>query len=328
MLEPSPLRDPHDDDDAAFRGLVEAHQAAVRVHCYRMLGSLQDAEDLTQETLLRAWRNRARFEGRGSVRAWLYRIATNACIDELEHRRRRLLPMLASAPSTTFVPRPPVPAETPWLDPFPDAWLEPVDTAPGPEARYEIRESIELAFVAALQRLAPRPRAILLLRDVLGWSAREVADALETSVAAANSTLQRARATLDRPEPRVTRLAPEEERALVERYVHAWEHGDERELVALLKQDAILSMPPLAEWYFGRAAIAEFFRFATGGMGVGPFHFVSTRANNALAFGIYGDRQPLILQVVEADREGIASMTSFMYPQLFAAFGLPPELAG
>ncbi len=315
-------------DDDAFRELVESHQSAVRVHCYRMLGSLQDAEDLTQETLLRAWRHRERFEGRGSVRGWLYRIATNACIDELEHRRRRLLPVLVGRPSTTFVPRPPVPAEEPWLEPFPDAWLDLADTSPGPEARYETKESIELAFVAALQRLAPRQRATLLLRDVLGWSAREVADALETSVTAVNSSLQRARAGVDRPEPPVARLTPTEERALVERYVGAWERGDEQAFVALLKHDAILSMPPLAEWYQGRAAIAEFFRFATGPMGAGPFRFVPTRANNALAFGIYSAGQPFILQVVEAHADGIASSTSFMYPQVFPAFGLPIELVG
>src|SRR4051794_8042422 len=182
MLEPQIL---NPDDDESFRALVESHQSALRVHCYRMLGSLQDAEDVTQETLLRAWRGLDRFEGRGSVRGWLYRIATNACLDE--HRRRRTLPSLLGAPSTSFVPSEPAPTETPWLEPFPDAWLEPVDPAPGPEARYELREAVELAFVAALQRLPARQRAILLLRDVLGWSARDVADLLETTVTAVNS---------------------------------------------------------------------------------------------------------------------------------------------
>src|SRR5438477_5700793 len=140
-------------DDEQFRALVESHQSAVRVHCYRMLGSLQDAEDLTQETLLRAWRNLNRYEGRGSVRGWLYRIATNACLDELQHRRRRLLPVMVGLPRSAFVPTEPIPAETPWLEPFPDAWFEPADTAPGPEAHYMAKEAIELAFVAALQRL-------------------------------------------------------------------------------------------------------------------------------------------------------------------------------
>src|SRR5438552_1538739 len=165
MLEPVPVRPAQDDDH--FRTLVESHQSAVRVHCYRMLGSLQDAEDLTQETLLRAWRNLNRYEGRGSVRGWLYRIATNACLDELQHRRRRLLPVMVGAPMTVFVPSAPTPAETPWLEPLPESWMELADSAPGPEARYEAKESIELAFVAALQRLGPRQRAILILRDVL-----------------------------------------------------------------------------------------------------------------------------------------------------------------
>jgi RNA polymerase sigma-70 factor (ECF subfamily) len=322
MLEPSPLKP---DDEAAFRNLVESHQAAVRVHCYRMLGSLQDAEDVTQETLLRAWRGLDRFENRGSVRGWLYRIATNACLDE--RRRKRTLPSLLGAPSTSFMPSEPAPAETPWLEPFPDAWLEPADTAPGPEARYEAREAIELAFVAALQRLPARQRAILLLRDVLGWSARDVADLLESSVPAVNSLLQRARAALEGPSTPSRRLSPAAERELVERYVYAWEHADERVLVDLLREDAILSMPPLPEWYLGRAAIAAFFRWATAPGSGGPFRYVPTRANNALAFGIYtADGQPFILQVLQADADGIASMTSFMAPHLFSRFDLPPSL--
>lgn len=325
MLESSPLgRDTTVDE--RFRALVESHQSAVRVHCYRMLGSLQDAEDVTQETLLRAWRNLERYEGRGSLRGWLHRIATNACLDELQHRRRRMLPSLVGSATSVFVPAEPRPAETPWLEPFPDAWLEPVDTQAGPEARYEIKESIELAFIAALQRLGPRQRAILLLRDVLGWSARDVADLLESSVTAVNSVLQRARATLDRPDSAPTRLSAAAERVLVERYVRAWEQGDEQSFVALLRDDAILSMPPLAEWYVGRGAIREFFRWATGPMGSGPFRFVPTRANNALAFGIYAGGNPFVLQVVETDAHAIACLTSFMYPHLFAYFGLPAHL--
>jgi RNA polymerase sigma-70 factor, ECF subfamily len=313
-------------DDERFRALVESHQSAVRVHCYRMLGSLQDAEDLTQETLLRAWRNLGRYEGRGSVRGWLYRIATNACLDELQHRRRRTLPVLVGQPLTTFVPSEPIAAETPWLEPLPDAWFDLIDTAPGPEARYETKESIELAFVAALQQLGPRQRAILILRDVLGWSAREVAELLETSVVAVNSSLQRARAALETPRLSAKPLTEIDQRALVERYIRAWEQGDEHAFVALLKDDAVLSMPPLPEWYIGRAAIAGFFRFASGPMGGGPFRLLPTRANNALAFGIYAVGRPLVLQVLHADGDGIRQMTSFMYPHLFAAFGLPPQL--
>src|SRR5207247_5430663 len=187
------------------------------------------------EALLRAWRNLHSFEGRASMRAWLYRIATNACLDELERRGRRLLPPMLGRPSDVFAAGQGVLDETPWLDPFPDAWLDVPDASPGPEARYEAKEAIELAFIAALQRLAPRQRAVLLLRDVVGWSARDVASLLDMTVPAANSALQRARERLDRSAtPGAPRLAPEAERALVERYVGAWEHGDVNAFVSLL----------------------------------------------------------------------------------------------
>jgi RNA polymerase sigma-70 factor (ECF subfamily) len=315
----------HAPDDDAFRELVDSHQRAVRAHCYRMLGSLQDAEDVTQETLLRAWRGLGQFEGRASLRGWLYRIATNACLDELTRRSRRLLPALLGASSFEFGADQGAPDETPWLEPFPDAWLDVADTSPGPEARYEARESVELAFVAALQRLAPRQRAVLLLRDVLAWSARDAADLLDISVPAANSALQRARSRLvGAVPPRVARLSPAQERALVERYVQAWERSDVAALVALLKHDAVLSMPPLREWYVGRAAIGQFFQWVTGSSGMGPFRFVPTRASNAPAFGIYGaDAQPFVLHVLAVDAHGIAAMTSFMNPRLFRFFDLP-----
>jgi RNA polymerase sigma-70 factor (ECF subfamily) len=312
-------------NEESFRELVDAHERALRVHCYRLLGSLQDAEDLTQETLLRAWRSMDSFAGRASLRTWLYRIATNACLDELNRRGRRLLPVMIGSPRRTFVPSQPVPAETPWLDPLPDAWLEVADTAPGPEARYEARESIELAFIAALQRLPGRQRAVLLLRDVLGWPTPEVASMLDLSVAAAQSLLQRARATLEQqstPISRGLRLSRAAEQALVQRYVHAWEHGDVQELVALLKADARLSMPPLEEWYVGVEAIAAFFQWATGADGMGPYRLVATHANGSPAFGIYARGEPAILHVVEADRDGIREMTSFMNPSLFPFFNL------
>jgi RNA polymerase sigma-70 factor (ECF subfamily) len=314
-------------DDEAFRQLVESHERAVRVHCYRMLGSLQDAEDQTQETLLRAWRNLQTFEGRASVRAWLYRIATNACLDELDRRGRRLLPPMVGAPSEVFVPGQGTLDETPWLDPFPEAWLDVPDASPGPEARYEAKEAIELAFIAALQRLAPRQRAVLLLRDVVGWSARDVASLLEMSVPAANSALQRARTRMDQTAtPDAARLSADAERALVERYVRAWEQSDVQAFVALLKDDAVLSMPPLAEWYVGRAAIGDFFRWATGPTGGAPFRLIPTRANGTVAFGIYSAGAAFILHVLLIDRDGVAAMTSFMNPGLFPAFGLPASV--
>jgi RNA polymerase sigma-70 factor (ECF subfamily) len=294
-----------------------------------MLGSVHDAEDLTQETLLRAWRNLDRFEGRASVRAWLYRIATNACLDELGRRGRRLLPALVGAASSEFVAGQATIDETPWLEPFPDVLFEVPDTAPGPEARYETKEAIELAFISALQKLAPRQRAVLLLRDVLGWSAQDVATLLDVSVAAANSALQRARARLEgSTSPHATRLSKADEQALVERYVQAWEHSDVAAFVALLKQDAVFSMPPLHEWYIGSAAIAAFFTWATGPEGGGPFRYVPTRANNTAALGIYdGAGEPFILQVLEFDGDRIRAMTSFMNPGLFPFFDLPSKVA-
>jgi RNA polymerase sigma-70 factor (ECF subfamily) len=314
-------------DDETFRQLLEAHQRAIRTHCYRMLGSLEDAEDLTQETFLRAWRRLESFEGRGPVRAWLYRIATHACLDELDRRGRRLLPPMLGAPFSAFAPEQATVAETPWLEPFPDAWLEVADTAPGPEARYESRESIELAFVAALQLLAPRQRAVLILRDVLGWSAKDVSELLEMSIPAANSALQRARARTDASVHRSSARPPlETERALVERYVHAWEHADVDGLVSLLREDATLSMPPLVEWYSGIPAIGGFFQWATGPEGPGPFHYVTTRANGSPALGIYARGQAAYLQVLLIEGDHIAAMTSFMNPALFAHFNLPPTL--
>ncbi len=314
-------------DDETFRQLVEAHQRVIRTHCYRMLGSLEDAEDLAQETFLRAWRRLESFEGRGAVRAWLYRIATHACLDELDRRSRRLLPPMVGAPTQSFAPDQATVAETPWLEPFPDAWLEVPDTAPGPEARYESKEGIELAFVAALQLLAPRQRAVLILRDVLGWSARDVSEMLDMSVQAANSALQRARARTDPAVNRsTTRPTAAAERALVERYVYAWEHGDVDGLVSLLRDDATLSMPPLVEWYSGIGAIAGFFRWATGPDGPGPFRLVVTRANGTVGLGIYARGQAAYFQALLIDGERIAAMTSFMNPALFGYFDLPATL--
>jgi RNA polymerase sigma-70 factor (ECF subfamily) len=322
-------------DDDGFRELVEQHERALRAHCYRMLGSLQDAEDQTQETLLRAWRSLGTFEGRASARAWLYRIATNACLDELDRRGRRYLPTMLGAPNRSFVPGRGGFDDTPWLEPFTDAWLDVADNEPGPEARYETREAIELAFVAALQRLAPRQRAALLLRDVLGWSAADVAGLLEVSVAAANSALQRARTRMERSaSPRAPHLTPDAERALVERYIGAWEQGDIQAFVAMLKEDVVLSMPPLAAWYVGRHTVSEFFHWATTTThGGGPFRLLPTRANGALAFGVYGAgpggqaASPLVISVLVVDAQGIGAITSFMNPGLFPAFDLPLRLA-
>jgi RNA polymerase sigma-70 factor (ECF subfamily) len=221
----------------------------------------------------------------------------------------------------TFVPSA-VTGETPWLEPMPDAWLELADEEPGPEARYEARESVELAFVATLQQLSGRQRAVLLLRDVLGYSAQDVAGMLDLSATATHSLLQRARASIVRPVGASARLTAQAERTLVDRYMRAWEQSDVDALVALLKRDARLSMPPLLEWYEGSDAIAGFFRWATGPDGRGPYRFVPTRANRGPAFAIYADGQPFILQAVEADEAGIGQIISFMNPALFEFFSL------
>ncbi|MBV9003660.1 MAG: sigma-70 family RNA polymerase sigma factor, partial [Solirubrobacterales bacterium] len=274
-------------DEVAFRELTDPYRRELQVHCYRILGSVQDAEDLVQETLLAAWRGLAGFEERASVRSWLYRIATNRCLNALRDSERRPKEVRRDLPPPTRV------TEPLWLEPYPDTMLEDMpDTAPGPEARYETRESIALAFVTGLQYLAPRQRAVLVLRDVLGFQAGEVADMLETSEASVNSALQRARATLDSRAPRAGReRAPlprsPEERELLAQFTDKFEDGDVDGIVALLTQDALLTMPPEPLEYQGQTAIHEFLadRFATHrGRRV---RLVPTRANGQPAFGHY-----------------------------------------
>ena len=234
-------------DERAFRALVGPHRRAIEVHCYRMLGSVEDAEDITQETLLRAWRSLERFQRRAAVSTWLYRIATNACLDELERRPRR-------------------PDQA--VEPYPDARRrDAVEPLADPAARYAQREGLELALITAIRRLPGRQRATLILRDVLGWTAPEVADLLETTVAASNSALQRARATIDAELPSRT-LPPSRsaQHELLERYVDAWERADMDALVTLLREDAVLTMPPEPD-VAGAAAVIAFFARACGGVG-------------------------------------------------------------
>jgi RNA polymerase sigma-70 factor, ECF subfamily len=246
-----------DRDQAAFAAEFESHRNALRVHCYRMTGSFDDAEDLVQETFLRAWRARESFEGRAKLSTWLHRIATNVCLDALANRASRVLPQdVVPAVKPTDEPRatPRLAPEVPWLQPFPDRLLD-------PESMAASRESIELAFLAALQHLPPRQRAILILCDVLGWSAKEVAGLLELTVSAVTSTLQRAHAALHERVPSGRRewspLAPptEDERALLARFMAAWERGDPAELTQMLRDDVKWQMPPAALWFEGRAAV-------------------------------------------------------------------------
>jgi RNA polymerase sigma-70 factor (TIGR02960 family) len=320
-------------DEDAFRELTDPYRRELQLHCYRILGSLQDAEDLLQETLLAAWRGLERFEGRASLRAWLYRIATNRCLNMLRDRGRRPreVPPMAEPPEPTRR------SDPIWLEPYPDALLDGVaDTSPGPEARYEMREAVGLAFVAALQHLPPRQRAVLVLRDVLGFHGAEVADMLGSSEASIKGALQRARATLD------TRLpagglegAPlpssAGERELVGRFVDAVERNDLDAVVSLLTDDAWLTMPPQPYEYQGPAAIGEFLHDRARVRGV-PLRLVATRANGQPAFGCYlPDQQAAIahaygLLVLTLTGDGISAITWFFDSGLFPNFGLPRTL--
>jgi RNA polymerase sigma-70 factor, ECF subfamily len=326
-------------DESAFAALVERHRRELQVHCYRMLGSFEDSEDLVQETFMRAWRNRESFgsDGRSAFRAWLYRIATNACLDVLRSRPRRVLPPQVSAAADPAVPPSP-PADLPWLQPYPDRLLEPIAPADDePGAVVVARETIELAFIAAIQHLPPRQRAVLILRDVLGWSAKEAASLLEGSVVSVNSALQRARATLrDRLGERRTDWAPssrpsEEERELLRRYVDAHERADADALAELLREDARLTMPPHPTWYAGRTAILIAMRPAFDPE-FGTLRGVVSAANSQPAAAYYlrrpGESEylPLALDVLRIEGGYVAEISSFVFPGLLPAFGLPPKL--
>jgi RNA polymerase sigma-70 factor (ECF subfamily) len=329
----------HARDESAFAALFDRHRGELRVHCYRMLGSFEDSEDMVQETFLRAWRKRVSFgsDGRYEFRAWLYRIATNACLDVLRSSAPRLLPPDVAAAGDPAAPPSP-PADLPWLQPYPDRLLEPVsrvDDDPG--AVVVAKETIELAFIAAIQHLPPRQRAVAILRDVVGFSANETAALLEASVAAVNSALQRSRATLrERLGERRTEWAPgsppsETERELLRRYLDAHERADAHALADLLLYDARLTMPPHPVWYDGRTAI-----LIASQQGFDPefgeLRSVATAANMQPAAAHYlrgpgeSEYRPLALDVLRIERGAVAEITSFVFPELFPAFGLPPTL--
>ena len=322
-------------DEDAFAALTAPYRRELQLHCYRILGSLQDAEDLLQETLLAAWRGLEQFEGRSSLRAWLYTIATNRCLNALRDRQRR--PQAAPGdrpgaahPSESF-------AESGWLQPYPDSLLEGViDIAPGPEARYEAKESVALAFVSGLQHLAPRQRAVLVLRDVLGFHADEVSDMLGSSGASVNSALQRARATLERRlPPRPEGLAVPRgggEAELVARFAEAFERDDVDGVVALLTDDATVSMPPQPEWHQGRDAIEDFLRrrMIARLRRSRSWRFVPLGANLQPAFAYYlerdGEWERSGVLVLGVRSDGIASITRFHDGGLLDRFGVPPRL--
>ncbi len=279
-------------DPAAFSSLVEPYRRELQLHCYRLLGSLHEAEDLVQETMLRAWQHFGTFKGQASLRTWLYRIATNACLDVLKSRRSRTLPVAVSPAASPFLPLAPAWAESTWLEPFPDSWL--AEAMEDPAARYTRRESVSLAFLIVLQLLPPRQRAILLLSDVLDWRASEIASLLSISVSAVKSALHRARVTLAKQYHTHEREKGEglgadaATQALLERYLHAWETEDVNGLVALMKEDATFTMPPSPSWYRGREAIREVLTAqAFAPLAQNRWHFSPTKANGCPAFSVY-----------------------------------------
>jgi RNA polymerase sigma-70 factor (ECF subfamily) len=318
-------------DQKAFEALVGAYRRELLVHCYRMLGSLSDAEDLLQEILLRAWEKRATLTSPQSYRAWLYRIATNLCLNRLKRAPRRFLPSETHPPSNPSSSAPPALQEPIWLEPFPDELL--VDPQNDPEDLMLHQEQIRLAFLVALQHLTPAQRAVLLLREVLEWPASEVAEWLELSVPAVNSALQRARQTLrqhsqaNASETPVALSRPQQQN-LLDRYIALWQRADVPGLVALLREDAWLSMPPIPMWVQGRTDIATLLslRVLTPGK---QWQLLPTRANGCPAFGLYRREsgedgyQRSGLWVLELEGDQIASIVVFLDVSSFTAFGLP-----
>jgi RNA polymerase sigma-70 factor, ECF subfamily len=319
-------------DEDAFARLVTPYRAELHAHCYRMLGSVHDAEDALQDALLRAWQGLGRFEGRSSLRSWLYRIATNACLRAIERRPQRVLPIDYGPPADPHDELAAPLIESVWVEPYPDD----EDELAVPEARYERRESIELAFVAALQHLPGRQRAALILRDVLGFSAREVAETLDASPASVDSLLQRAHKSVDQRLParsqQATLRALGDERLseLVGGYVDAWERGDIEAVVAMLAEDARITMPPIPTWYRGRDAVAVFLaeRAPLSGR---PRRLLPVRANGQPAFGQYawderaGQFLAYGVTVLTLKGEQIQEITAFLNVEAFALSGLPTE---
>ncbi len=325
-------------DQHEFSGLTEPYRRELQLHCYRILGSLQDAEDTVQETLLRAWRRLDTFEGRASLRAWLYKIATNACFDALDKRPRRVLPTAHSPAADPQQPFAPPITEPIWLEPYPDDLI--AEPEAEPEARYSLRESVSLAFLAALQGLPPRQRAVLILCDVLDWRAGETAALLEITVSAVNSALHRARVTMRQRYQsggeNIMTLGPPaaDLQPLLDRYVQVWEAADIDGLVNLLRQDATLSMPPLPDWYAGRDAIvaaAQTKIFA--GDARGRWRMRPVRANRQAACAVYqrdeaGMYHAFGISVLTIAQGQVSDIVTFLDPALFPRFDLPLEVSG
>jgi RNA polymerase sigma-70 factor, ECF subfamily len=310
-------------DELAFGRAVEPYRRELHAHCYRMLGSLHDADDALQESLLRAWRGLSGFQGRSSLRSWLYTIATNACLTQIKRRPKRVLPIDYGPAADPHTPPGEPIVESVWVEPYPDETLGLEDGFAAPEARYEQREGIELAFIAALQHLAANQRAVLILREVLGFSAKETADMLETTVASVNSALQRARAAVEERVPEQTQqaalrsLGDEDLRDLVARYVDAWERCDVEAFAAMLTEDATFAMPPLATWYRTREAIDTWARLSPLS-GAWRWRTVFTRSNGQPALAFYAwdeDAQaylPFAMNVLSLEGREISDVTAFI----------------
>jgi RNA polymerase sigma-70 factor, ECF subfamily len=323
-------------DPKAFASLTEPHRKELLTHCYRMLGSTEDAEDQVQETFLRAWRRLQTYQGKGTLRAWLYKIATNACLDVITRRPKRSLPNEISPPSDPYAPPEPPVTEPLWIQPYPDELLAPVETSP--EARFESRESISLAFMVALQELPARQRCALILGDVLDWNAAEIAELLDISVSAVNSLLHRARSMMKGRYPGKSHeksyMNEERRNQLLERYLHAWETADIDTIVSMLAEEATFPMPPLPSWYQGREAIRAFLLATSlAGEAAGRWRLLPMRANGLPGFAFYlldkNSRQylPFAIQVLSFADERLSEVTTFGFPELFSTFNLPASLA-
>lgn len=328
---PADLERAREGDDAAFTRLVAPLRRELHAHCYRMLGSTHDADDALQEALVRAWRAIARFEGRSSLRSWLYTVSTRTCLDLVAQRGRRALPVDLGPSSDAAVLGDAPAADVAWLGPYPDAGLPAGRSTP--EARYEQREAVELAFVAALQHLPGNQRAALLLFEVLGFSAAEIADVMATSVASVTSALQRARGTMARlaPDRDAPRASADEHRDVVARFSAAMEAGDADALVALLTEDVTWSMPPLPHWYRGLPAVTDF-AVRVPLTSCGAWRHLPTAANAQPAVASYrwdeaaGTHTLWSVNVLTLRDGRVSDVTSFLDPELAGPFGLPPSL--
>jgi RNA polymerase sigma-70 factor (ECF subfamily) len=335
MTDQQLLRAARDGDEAAFARLIGSHRRELYAHCYRMLASSSDAEDALQDALLGAWRGLPRFEGRSSLRSWLYAIATNACLQAIKRRPQRVLPIDYGPPADPHDPLGTPLVESVWVEPFADAML--VD-ASMPDARYEQREAVELAFIAALQHLPARQRAVLLLRDVLGFSAREAAQALDATPVSIDSALQRAHKAVDARLPERSQQATlralddRDLRRVVEGFVAAWERADIDAIVAMLAQDAVLAMPPEPAWFAGRDAIAAFLAAVPLAETTPRHRLVPTGANGQIAFGHYSWRdEPAAfvrhaITVLSMGDTEITQITFFRGSQAFTGFDLPDRI--